>query len=173
MQKTKWEHKQYSGGLLMPINTRESYIEIGTSVNADNTLKNVLQLPAPVELPSSNEFIAEAERNANGTMMIQQIGRTQYTTQIKWISLPNKKWWEINRWFDTYGYVFYMKYFSHTDGKVKIQRFYRGNIDKGTPSTSTEKINGYIVPVKYKNCGFSLIDMGETEVIVVLEMAVV
>ena len=118
----------------MPINTRESYIEIGTSVNEDNTLNNVLQLPAPIELPSSNEFLADAYRNANGVMLIQQIGRTQYTTSIKWGHLTNKKWWAINRWFDTYGYVFYMKYFSHTDGKVKIQQFYRGTIIIGRRS---------------------------------------
>ncbi len=156
----------------MPINTTESYIEIGTSFNADNTLNNVLQLPAPIELPSSNEFMAEAERNAGGTMMIQQIGRTQYTTQIKFKKLKNSKWWEINRWFETYGYVFYMKYFSHTDGKVKIQRFYRGNTDKGAPSTTTEIINGYAVPTHYSGCGFSIIDMGEDEVITISEMRV-
>ena len=70
----------------MSINTRESYIEIGTSVNADNTLNNVLQLPVPIELPSSNEFMADANRNANGVMMIQQIGRTQYKPSISVIS---------------------------------------------------------------------------------------
>ena len=58
----------------MPINTKESYIEIGTSVNADNTLNNVLQLPCPIELPSSNEFLVDAGRNAYGVMMIEQIG---------------------------------------------------------------------------------------------------
>ena len=156
----------------MPINTRESYIEIGTSVNADNTLNNVLQLPVPVELPSSMEFLAEANRSANGVMTIQQIGRSQTTMSIKWAYLPNKKWWEINRWFDTYGYVFYMKYFSHTEGRVKIHRFYRGNVDKGVPSTKTEVIDGYTVPQKYHGCGFSVIDMGEFDVITVHEMAV-
>jgi hypothetical protein len=157
----------------MPINTRESYIEIGTSVNADNTLNNVLQLPVPIELPSSNEFLADASRNADAVMTIQQIGRTQYTSSIKWSSLPNKKWWAINRWFETYGYVFYMKYFSHTEGRVKIHRFYRGNIEKGIPSTTTENLNGYCVPTRYKGCGFSIIDMGEEDIIVVEELVVI
>ena len=156
----------------MSINTRESYIEIGTSVNADNTLNNVLQLPVPVELPSSNEYLADINENAVGAKLIQQIGRTQYNASIKWASLQNKKWWEINRWFDTYGYVFYMKYFSHTDGKVKIQQFYRGNIEKGIPSSDTEVINGYAVPKKYKGCGFNVIDIGADDVIIVSEMAV-
>ena len=156
----------------MPINARESYIEIGTSVNADNTLNNVLQLPVPIELPSSMEFLADAGRNADGVMIIQQIGRTQYTTQIKFASLPNKKWWQINRWFDLHGYVFYMKYFSHTDGKVKIHQFYRGNIEKGIPSSNTEILKGYAVPKTYSGCGFSIIDIGEKDVIIVDEMAV-
>lgn len=157
----------------MPINTRESYIEIGTSVNDDNTLNNVLQLPVPIELPSSNEFLADAERNANGVMLIQQIGRTQYTTSIKWGHLPNKKWWEINRWFEKYGYVFYMKYFSHTDGKVKIQQFYRGNIEKGIPSSNIEVIDGIAVPKTYSGCGFNIIDVGADDVRIITEMAVV
>lgn len=153
----------------MSINTVESYIEIGTSVNDDNSLNNVLQLPVPIELPSSNEFIVDAGRNTNGTMIIQQIGRTQYKTSIKWASLPNTKWWEINKWFIQHGYVFYMKYFSHTTGQIKIHRFYRGGVESGTPS-GVEVIDGYAVPKNYKGCGFSIIDMGEQDVIVVQDM---
>lgn len=156
----------------MPINTKLSYIELGTSIGSNNNLNNVLSLPSPIELPTSNEFMAEAERNANGRMLIQQVGRTQYTMQIKWGRLSAQKWWEINRWFDTYGYVFYMKYFSHTDGKVKIQRFYRGNIDKGIPSSTTQIMNGYAVPTHYSGCGFSIIDMGEDDVTTVSVMEV-
>ncbi len=156
----------------MSINTRSDYCEIGTSVNNNNTLNNVLILPAPHQLPFSNEFLVDAERNANATMLIEEIGRTQYTTQIKWEFLDNKKWWEINRWFETYGYVFYFKYFNHAEGKVKIHRFYRGNIDKATPSTQTEVISGYTVPKKYFNCGFSVIDMGEEDVITIAEMGI-
>lgn len=156
----------------MHINTRECYIEIGSGVNKDNTLINSLALPVPIELPSSDEFMADADRNGNGVMLIQQIGRTQYTTSIKWARLPNKKWWEINRWFEKYGYVFYMKYFSHTQGKVKIQRFYRGNIEKGSPSPTTEINKGYAVPTHYSGCGFNIIDLGESNVITICEMEV-
>lgn len=158
--------------MLTDINTRESYIVIGTSVNADNTLNNELVLPAPIEIPSSDEFMANAERNANGTMVIQEIGRTQYTTSIKWGRLPAQKWWEINRWFQDYGYVFYMKYFSHTDGKVKINRFYRGNIEKGAPSHHNISQDGLLIPTHYSGCGFNVIDMGEDEVIVLKEIGV-
>lgn len=156
----------------MPINTRDNYLEIGTSVNQDYSLNNVLRLPVPHQLPFSPEFMADAERNANGTLLFQQIGRTQYTTQIKWEFLKNKKWWELNRWFENYGYSFYLKYFNHSDGRIKIHRFYRGNIEKATPSTETEILNGYRVPKKYLNCGFSVIDMGEEDVRIITEMSV-
>lgn len=156
----------------MPINTKESYVEIGSDINADGTLANVLHLPVPIEMPSANEFFVSAERNANGTMLIEQIGRTQYTSQIKWGNLPNKKWWEINRWFEDYGYVFYLKYFSHTDGRIKIHRFYRGNINKATPSPNQEVIDGISVPKYYSGCGFSVIDMGEEEVKIVKSLVV-
>lgn len=156
----------------MPINTREDYIEIGTSVNANKTLANTLLLPVPVELPSNDEFLADAWRNADGSLTYSQIGRTQYKTQIKWSRLKNKKWWEINRWFETHGYLFYMKYFSHTVGKVKIHRFYRGNIESATPSTTTEVIGGITVPTHYKNCGFSIIDVGDEDVYVIQTLGV-
>lgn len=156
----------------MLINTKEDYIEIGTSVNEDYSLGNVLRLPAPIELPSTNEFLVEGGRNANAEMLIQQVGRTQYKTEVKFGKLKNTKWWEINRWFDTFGYVFYMKYFSHTEGKVKIQKFYRGNMVSATPSTTLETMNGYSVPTHYYNGGFSVIDIGAEDVIIVTEMAV-
>jgi hypothetical protein len=156
----------------MPINTKESYIEIGIGVNGDGTLKNPLQLPAPVDLPATNEFLVDTWRNANGSAVIQQVGRTQYKTEIKWARLDNKKWWEINRWFEQYGYVFYMRYFSHTEGRVKIHRFYRGNQTQATPSSTTEVMNGYTVPTHYYGCGFSIIDTGEKSVIIETEMAV-
>lgn len=156
----------------MPINTKSDYIEFGTSINNDYSLNNVLILPAPHQLPFTSEFIADANRSANGTMMLQQIGRTQYKSKIKWEFLPNKKWWRLNRWLESCGYVFYIKYFNHSDGRVKIHRFYRGNIENAEPSTETEMINGYRVPKRYHNCGFSVIDMGEYNQIVIAEMGI-
>jgi hypothetical protein len=155
----------------MPINTKDDYIEIGTDfVNGE--LKNILKLPAPVDLPSSNEFLVDAWRNGNGSLVLQQVGRTQYKTEIKWARLENKKWWEINRWFEQNGYVFYMRYFSHTEGRVKVHRFYRGNQTSAKPSSTTENLNGYTVPTHYTDCGFSIIDTGEKKVIIETEVAV-
>lgn len=148
----------------MPINTKENYVEIGTMLFEDGSLDNLLVLPAPTELPSSNEFLADANRSATGTMVIQQIGRTQYKTEISWSALDSEKWWEINRWFEKHGYVFYMKYFSHTMGRIVAQRFYRGNIKAGTPSTNQKNVDGFSVPQKYHGVGFSIIDMGEDDV---------
>lgn len=156
----------------MSINEKTQYIEIGTAINSDNTLANSLSLPAPHNLPSSNQFMADAGRNANGTMIIQQVGRSQYKTEISWEFLQNKTWWKINRWFDFYGYVFYMRYFSHTEGKVKLHKFYRGNITNATPSSATEILNGVVVPKYYHDCGFSIIDMGDSDVVVLKEIGV-
>lgn len=156
----------------MPINTQSDYIEFGTSINPDNTLNNSLILPAPNSIPFSNEFMASAERNGNGTMMIQQIGRTQYTFSITWKSMKNTLWWKLNRWLEENQYVFYAKYFNHSTGKIQIQKFYRGNIEKATPSPHTEIINGYNVPAKYYDCGFSVIDIGDSSVITIHEFGV-
>lgn len=152
----------------MPINTNTDYIEIGTGVNTvDNSLINPLILPAPHGLGFADNFLVDAGRNANATMIIQQIGRTQFKSNISWSRMTNRKFWELNRWFQKYGYVFYLKYFSHTDGKVKIHRFYRGNMNDAKPSTEQEVIDNISVPRYYKDVGFSVIDMGEDNVIVV------
>jgi hypothetical protein len=160
----------------MPINTREEYVEIGTKVISDaagnKILANSLKLPVPTAMPANDEFLADAGRNANGTMIAQQIGRTQYTTEIGWMKLRNKKFWELNRWFRDYGYFFYLKYFSHTDGKVKIHRFYRGNMGKVNVGSEQETIDNIRVPMYYKDVKFNLIDMGEDEVYILKELAV-
>ncbi len=144
----------------MPINTSSSYIEIGTGWNGSSLTGSILQLPVPVELPVSDEFLVEANRNANGSLVFQQIGRNMAKLNIKWGRLKNTIWWEINRWFEDNGYIFYMKYFNHNTGKVIATRFYRGDFVPGTPSTSMEILNGEKVPTHYFDCGFSLIDAG-------------
>ena len=160
----------------MPINTKEEYIEIGTKVISDaagnKILANSLKLPAPNKIPASDEFLADAGRNANGTMIAQQVGRTQYTTEIGWMKMRNKTFWEMNRWFRNYGYFFYMKYFSHTDGKIKIHKFYRGTMNKVSVGGEQETIDNVRVPVYYKDISFGLIDMGEEEVYILQELAV-
>ena len=151
----------------MPINTRASYIELGTAVNADYTLANSLSLPAPNELAASDEFSADAERNANNTMILQQVGRMQYVPQFTWNTLKNDIWWQLNRWLRDYGVVFYVKQFKHTTGEIIISRHYRGNMNKASASKTTEVKNGIVVPTHYLNCSVNLIDMGEDDVTVI------
>ena len=151
----------------MPINTKASYIELGTAVNADYTLANSLSLPAPNELAASDEFSADAERNANNTMILQQVGRMQYVPQFTWNTLKNDIWWQLNRWLRDYGVVFYVKQFKHTTGEIIISRHYRGNMNKASASKTTEVKNGIVVPTHYLNCSVNLIDMGEDDVTVI------
>lgn len=151
----------------MPINTRASYIELGTSINEDYTLANSLSLPAPNELGASDEFSAHAERNANNTMILQQVGRMQYVPQFTWNTLKNEVWWNLNRWLRDYGIVFYVKQFKHTTGEIIISRHYRGNMNKASASKTTEVRNGIVVPTHYLNCSVNLIDMGEDDVTVI------
>lgn len=156
----------------MPINARESYIEIGLSVGANNELANSLSLPAPTELGASDEFSAEAERNANNTMIIQQVGRMQYIPQFTWSVLSNVQWWKLNRFLRDYGVVFYVKQFRHTTGEITISRHYRGNMNKAKPSKTTEIMDGIVVPKYYTDCSVNLIDMGENDVTIVKRLII-
>lgn len=158
----------------MPIdvNKRESYIIIGNGVSGTN-LTNPLHLPVPTTLPFSDEFLVDAERSAaTGALIAQQIGRKQYKSEIGWAFMDNRTMWGMNRWFETFGYFFYMKYFSHSDGKIKIHRFYRGNAKQATPGTEQETIDGVVVPRKYFDVGYSVIDMGEQNVIIVQTLGI-
>lgn len=156
----------------MSISTRTSYVILGTEIDQNGNIYNTIELPAPVNLSFSDEFVADAERNADVSAMVQMKGRTQYTTSLKWLKLKNTKFWELNRFFENCGYVFYMKYFSHTDGKVKVQQFYRGNMEKATPSAHTEVIQGETVPTYYLNVGYNVIDMGRFDTVTIKSMVV-
>ena len=154
------------------VNTRESYVEIGTSFDENYNLINSLKLPVPHALPFTSEFLVDAGRNSEGTMILQQIGRGQNTEKYTLDKISNRKFWEINRWFDEYGYVFYMKFFNHSVGKIQIVRFYRSGTLSGEPSTLQQVIDGVSVPSYYTNVTMSLIDMGEDEVITVKEIPI-
>ena len=158
----------------MPINTRQSYIEIASDFNeSTNELAGeIIQLPAPISLQPMAEFEAEATRNAQRTMIMRVVGRTQQINQYEWSRLQAELWWKLNRFFDTYDYVFYMKYLCHTDGKIKIHRFYRGNVSGGTPSTTTKIKQGEVVPEYYIKPAINCIDMGENNVYIVKTLEV-
>lgn len=155
----------------MPINARASYIEIGTGVSGEE-LQNVLSLPAPNELGANDNFSADAERNANNTMIIQMVGRIQYIPQFSWTKMKNVDWWKLNRWFDKYGVVFYVKQFKHTTGEIIISRHYRGNMNAAKVSSTTEVRDGVVVPTHYLGCSLNLIDMGENDVTVVKRVTI-
>ena len=149
---------------ILKINTRTDYIEIGSSYTKDQeigTLKNKLVLPAPKSIPFTSEFMVDATRNTKAQMILRQVGRTQHKGTISWNALPCQQVWEINRWFEKHGYVFWIRYFCHPVGKVLVQQMYRGDMNAINPSTNQIKINGLSVPEKYFDYGFSIIDMGK------------
>jgi hypothetical protein len=78
----------------------------------------------------------------------------------------------MNRWFESFGRVFYAKFFNHVTGKVQIQRFYQGPPSDVNPNPQQEIIDGISVPVSYRNVSFSVIDMGEFDVIDVQQLGV-
>lgn len=157
----------------MDINTKNSYIVIGTAVNADNSLVNALELPAPNTLPITDQYLADASRSATGVMTLQQIGRAMITSKMTWASMKNTTFWRMNRWFESYGYVFYMKYFDHITGRLKIHKFYKGFSDNVNPGENQEIRNGLSVPTSYKNVVLSVIDIGDNDVKVLQEVSLI
>ena len=155
----------------MPINTKSDYIQLSPTSNFSSG--DVLRLPAPTDMSFSNQHLENAERNpATGTMLMQIIGRTQYKQPLTFTKLKNRQFWELNRWLDRYGYQFYCRYFSHTEGRIKIQRFYSGSMQDAKPSKTTEIIQGICVPKFYKDVTLTIIDMGEATVITERELPV-
>lgn len=147
----------------MSVNTRTEYIKLGTTISGSTVGGATFSLKAPTELTPSSEYMVNANRNsATGQMFLQQIGRTQYTCEMKFAKLTPEQWWGLNRFLDNCGYVFYAEYFNHNFGRTEITRFYRGSFITPTLSKTTKVINGVTVPEFYYNAGVKLIDMGET-----------
>lgn len=156
----------------MPINTKESYIEIGYNINANNELSNSIKIPAPHTLTSAPQFLSDAGRNADGTMILQQISRPMITLHMGWATMPSEMHWKINRWFEKYGIVCWIKFFDQNTGTVKIQRFYRGQTAEVTPSSEQKIVDGYLIPKYYIDYALSFIDMGEKDVKVIKTLGV-
>lgn len=147
----------------MPINTKPGYVEIGTSVQSGDdgwVLSNSLWIPAPQTIPSGDKRRVQTDNTAAGTVVAQEIGDTTYISTFSWDFIKARDYWRINRWFRDHGYFFYMRYFSHTDGAVKIRKFYREDGKEATPGAMQEVIDGITVPAYYKNFNFRVRDFG-------------
>lgn len=158
--------------MTIDVNNQESYIEIGTGYDEEFNLINSLKLPAPTSFPFTSEYFVDASRNAEGTMILQQIGRSQEVLKIKWTRMKSYDFWRMNRWFEKYGYVFYVKFFNHMLGTIQMQRFYKGKASEAEPSEKQQIIDGISVPCYYRNIEFSIIDMGENEVMTLYQLEV-
>lgn len=131
----------------------QEFIQLGTSPTP-----MLLTIPYPTKgkaLFETSRFV-DSQRNANGVVVGQQVGRSIDKQNMSWDKLSAEKWWEINRFFEENGMFQYCRYFSHNLGEWKIRLMYCSDFkcDPGVVDSST----GY--PKEYTNCSFNVIDCG-------------
>lgn len=134
------------------------FLYISPSVSGGELSGDILAVPFPSKATFETARAVDSARNANNVVVGQMVGRAVDKQSMTWNVLPCASWWRINRWLESHGMFFYVKYFAHNTGKWMIRRFYCGN-----PKCDPFKIdpeNG--VPDVYTNCSINIIDMGES-----------
>lgn len=109
---------------------------------------NGVEIPTPSDYNVGIQDISNAERNANGTIIIERIA-TKRKIEINWKSLSKDN---VSRVLSLVSPVFfYVEYVDPQDNGVRTGTFYSGDRSCGALSF----INGVI---KYKDIKFNLIE---------------
>jgi len=109
---------------------------------------NGVEIPTPSEYSTGIQDISNAERNANGTMIIERIA-TKRKIEMSWGVLTRE---ETNVLLNAVSPVFFnVEYIDPQEGTLKTGTFYCGN--RGGPMLTFEKG----IP-KYKNIKFNIIE---------------
>lgn len=109
---------------------------------------NGVVLPAPTDYQVSINDISNAERNANGTMIIERIA-TKRKLELAWKFLSKE---DLSRLLNLVSPVFFqVEYIDPQDGGVRNGTFYAGDRSAG----ALDFINGNI---RYKDAKFNLIE---------------
>lgn len=109
---------------------------------------NGVEIPTPSDYSVGIQDISKAERNANGTMIIERIA-TKRKLELSWKSLSKEN---LSKILNAVSPVFFqVEYVDPQDGGVKTGTFYCG--DRKCPMLNFT--NG--VP-KYKDVGFNFVE---------------
>jgi hypothetical protein len=109
---------------------------------------NGVEIPTPSDYQPGIMDISKAERNANGTMIIERVA-TKRKLELAWKTLSQQQMTLI---LNAIAPVFFtVEYMDPQEGGIKIGTFYAG--DRNCPALSF--INGKL---KYKDVKFSIIE---------------
>lgn len=145
----------------MPINIKmkTGFMYWGTTIE-----EQPLEVPYPTSGTFESNKKVQAQESADGSMVLQIIGRTRDKQKLTWEIMDCEKWWEINNWIETNGVVFYCKYFNFNLGVWQIKKFYVENPNCIPYRPSSNKLsNDYGKPRFLQNCELTITDMGGDE----------
>lgn len=109
---------------------------------------NGVEIPTPSAYTVGIQDISKAERNANGTMIIERIA-TKRKIEISWKTLSRE---DLSKILNSVSAVFFnVEYMDPQENKLKTGTFYVG--DRNSPMMSF--LNG--VP-RYKDVKFSIVE---------------
>lgn len=131
----------------------DTYVYVGGS---EGTLNIQVPFPTVGDLTFQVTENVKSELNANGVEVRQRIGEEILTQHLEWGMIESEKWWEINRFFQKNGNVFYCKFFNHNIGEWQVKRFRKNDTSCDLMLVTNE---GNVEC--YENAGFDIVSIGE------------
>lgn len=121
-------------------------------------LANGQPLPVPGVLNILNSQLVSEQRNANGAVVAQKIGRRQIKyDSVHWNFLTYAEWHSIRRLIENFEVS--LTYWDDYEDRVMTRKFYFGD-GSATPYDWDSKNYAVAKPLSYINCAVNIIDMG-------------
>lgn len=138
---------------------KPGYIYIGLAAN-----NLPLCVPYPHAAPFGTTLPLVLQKNAKGEFVGQIVGRASVHLSLSWEAMDCETWWELGRWFDENGPVFYCRYFDYNIGAWRIRLCYaEGMTTEPVRPAGKNNTTDYGKPQYLKNCALEIQDMGVIE----------
>lgn len=137
--------------------TERGFLYLGATAATSSTDYTV-KVPYPKAGGAAFETsrMVDAARNANGSMVGRQIGRSLAKQNLAWDIIPCEVWWEMNRFFEAGHFTFYCCFFDFNLGEWKTRLFYVSDV-----KVSPGLVDAGSGEVKYlRDASFNVIDCG-------------
>lgn len=140
----------------MTIPMKTGYIYLGTTSTGTN-----LAIPCPTDPSFSRKPNYRSQTAADGSTVIQTVGRSRTTLTISWEIMDSARYTAIGQFLETANYAVWVKFYDHVAGAWKTKQF---TVDSYTcqphrPNTRSSS-GSYGKALFEKNVTMVLNDMG-------------
>lgn len=80
---------------------------------------------------------------------------------MTWERMNCETWWQLNRWIESNGMSFYVRYFNFNTGAWQNRRFYVDSVSCQPYRPAAEGSEKHGMPLYLRDCTLTVYDMGE------------